>query len=255
MPTTKRLGAAIAREAQIRKGVMRKLTDAYHGLAHPDLLTGIVGTYKPRADEGEPLPPEGKRVQATVEEMIAKTRDYLVPMIDATAARDYTNASGTANADVVVPGAGVLISKAPVPYLLWLDKHLDELLAFANRMPTLPADSVWDVDEVHRGTYVSNPVVTARQVPLPTVITLSPATEKHPANAQVQIVPTTVGDWTRRKYSGSIPVERKEAIIHRLNQLKEAVAVARAEANGVEAIEPAIGKGLMDYIFAGAPGE
>jgi hypothetical protein len=254
MVTTKRLGAAIAREAQIRKGVMRKLTDAYHGLSHPDLLVGIVGTYKPRADEGEPLPPEGKRVQATVEEMIAKTREHLVEMYNATAARDYTNASGSAHADVVVAGT-VLIPKAPVPYLLWLDKQLDELLAFANRIPTLTADSTWDIDEAHRGTYVSNPVVTARQVPLPTVVTLSPATDKHPANAQVHAIPTTVGDWTRRKYSGGVPVERKETILHRLNQLKEAVAVARAEANGVEAIEPAIGTTVMDFIFAGGPGE
>lgn len=254
MPNTKRLGAVIAREAQVRKAVMRKLTDSYHALAVPDLLGGILGTYEPKdAENGEPLPPEGKRVQATVEEMIAKTREVLGEMYDATAARDYTNCSGTAFADVVVDGT-VLIAKAPVPYLLWLDKQLDELTAFANRIPTLSADTTWTTDE-RRGTYVSAPVQTVRQVNLPTVITLSQATEKHAANAQLQMVPTTVGTWTRRKYSGAVPVERKEAILHRLNQLKEAVAVARAQANGTDAVEPEIGKGLMDFVFAGAPGE
>lgn len=232
---------------------MRKLTDAYHALGHPDLLEGLLGTYRSKDDEGEQLPPEGKRVQATAEEMIAATREILGEMYDATAARDYTNSTEAARADVTVDGQ-VLVAAAPMPYLLWLDRQLDELLAFTNRIPTLSPSTTWELDE-RRGVYVSAPVDSARQINLPTVITLSPATEKHAANAQLQLVPTVVGFWTRRKYSGAVPVERKQAILHRLNQLKVAVATARAEVNGTEAQAPEVGKNLMDFVFAGSPGE
>lgn len=244
----KRLGAAIAREIQIRKDIMRKLTDAYHALKVPDLLDGILGTYQPRDEEnGEKLPPEGKRVQATVEEMIVATREGLVEMYDATATRDYSNASSAARADVVVDGQ-ILVAGAPMPYLLWLEKQLDELKAFATRVPTLSASTTWTMDE-DRGVYVSEAVKTARSVPLPTVITLSPATDKHPANAQLASVPTVVGEWTRRKYSGNVPVERRQLILRRINQLKIAVAVARAEINATEIEEIKVGAQVMDFIF------
>lgn len=244
----KRLGAAIAREIQIRKDIMRKLTDAYHALKVPDLLDGILGTYQPRDEEnGEKLPPEGKRVQATVEEMIVATREGLVEMYDATATRDYSNASAAARADVIVDGE-TLIAKAPMPYLLWLEKQLDELKAFATRMPTLSASTEWRRSE-GRGVYESLPVRTARSVPLPTVITLSPATDKHPANAQLASVPTVVGEWTRYKYSGNVPVERRELILRRINLLKVAVAVARAEINATEIEERQVGETVMDFIF------
>lgn len=247
MPGTARLGQKIAIEAQIRKDSMRRLTEAYHALSKPDLLDGIHGTYEPRDDLGDRLPPEGKRVQATVEEMVTKTHEVLVEMYNATAARDFTNATEGARADVVVDGAA-LIEKAPVPYLLWLDKQLDELKAFANRMPTLSPSTTW-TPTGERGVFVSEAVVVSRSVPKPTVIELSPATDKFPANARLEVVPTVVGDWTRRKYSGAVPVERKEKILNRIHAMKVAVAAAKAEANQAEAVTPDVGARVMDYLF------
>lgn len=243
----KYLGQVVAIEADVRKAAKRTLTDAYHALSKPDLLGGISGTYEPAVDGGEQLPEEGTRVQATVEEMIVTTRDVLVSMFDATAARDFTNASGGAKADIVV-GDQTLVVGAPVPYILWLDRQLDDLTAFVTRIPTHSASTTWELAE-QRGVYKSEPVRTARAVQQHKVITLADATQYHPAQAQVVAEQVTVGTWTRIKYTGSVPVSRREEILRRIATLRAALHTAREQANRVEADEPPVGARVLGYLF------
>lgn len=244
----KYLGQVVAIEADVRKATMRKLTDAYHALDKPALMEGLVGEYKAFADEGgEELPPETQRVQATVEEMVEATRDALAHLFDVTAARDYTNCSGTAKADVAV-GEQVLIEDAPVPYLLWLDKQLDNLHAFVTRMPTLSPSTEWTMAE-GRGVYGSTAVKTIRQIQQHKVITLAAATDKHQAQCQVVAEQVPVGTWTRIKFSGAVPVSRRETLLRRIATLKGAVHAAREQAKRVEVVEPTIGKRVLGYLF------
>jgi hypothetical protein len=243
----KYLGQVVAIEADIRKASARKLTDAYHALDKPALLEGLTGDYEPAVDGGEQLPSEGTRVQATVEEMIEATRETLAQLYDITAARDFTNSSGTAKADVIV-GDQTLIADVPVPYLLWLDRQLDDLHAFVTRIPTHSPSTLWTMSEA-RGVYASTPVKTARQVQQHKVITLAPATDKHQAQAQVVAEQVTAGTWTRIKFSGAAPVSRRETLLRRIATLRAAVHAAREQANRVEAIEPAVGTRVLGYLF------
>jgi hypothetical protein len=248
MPATKKyLGQVIAIEADIRKSTMRELTDAYHALDKPALLEGLQGDYEPLVEEGERLPSESQRVQATVNEMLSATKTSLAKLFDITAARDFTNAFGNAKADVVV-GDQVLVKDAPVPYLLWLDRKLDELQAFALRIPTLPPSTTWTLAE-ERGVYKSAEVKTLRQVQQPKVVTLAAATDKHPAQVQLFPEQVGVGTWTRVKYSGAVPVDQRARILQRIATLREAVHTARGQANRTEAVEPQIGAALLSYLF------
>lgn len=243
----KYLGQIVAIEADVRKASARKLTDAYHALDKPALLEGLAGHYEPAVDNGEQLPSEGTRVQATVEEMIEATRETLANLFDVTAARDFTNSSGTAKADIVV-GEQTIVEDAPVPYILWLDRQLDDLQAFVTRIPTHSPSTLWDLAEA-RGVYASTPVKTARQVQQHKVITLAPATDKHQAQAQVVAEQVTAGTWTRIKYSGAVPVARRETLLRRIATLRASVHAAREQANRVEAIEPTVGARVLSYLF------
>jgi hypothetical protein len=248
MPSNPRyLGQVVAIEADVRKSTMRELTDAYHALDKPALLEGLQGDYEPHAEEGERLPSESQRVQATVNEMLAATKTSLTKLFDVTAARDFTNASGAAKADVVV-GDQVLIPGAPVPYLLWLDRKLDELQAFALRIPTLPPSTTWSLAE-DRGVYRSAEVKTVRQVQQPKVVTLAAATDKHPAQVQLFPEQVGVGTWTRVKFSGAVPVDQRARILQRIAILRAAVHAAREQANRVQAEEPQVGARVLSYLF------
>lgn len=247
-PAKKHLSQVVAIETDVRKSTERTLTGAYHALDKPALMEGMTGTYQPNSDEGDQLPDEAQRVQATVEEMIVTARGALAELFDVTAARDYSNALPDAVADVAV-GDRVLVKAAPVPYLLWLDRQLDHLNAFAVRIPTHSAATEWELAEADRGIYKSKPVRTARQVQEHKVLELTKATDKH--QAQVQVVPDNVikGYWTRVRFTGAVPVSRRETILQRIKTLREAVHAARENAKRAEAAEPKLGADVMSYIF------
>jgi hypothetical protein len=181
----KYLGQIAAIQKDVQKATMRQLTDAHHALQKPAMLEGLSREYQPRFEDGEQLPAEQQRVQATVKEMIDATRDALARMFDATAARDYTNGPGgpaTAVADVKVDG-DVLVPKAPVHYLLYLEKQLDDLETFARKLPTHDPATDWAL-ESPRGVWKAVPVQTTRVVQVPRANVIVPPTAQHPAQVQ-----------------------------------------------------------------------
>jgi hypothetical protein len=248
MPT-RRLNQVLAIEKDIRQATMRKLTDAHHALQRPGMLEGIDKTYRPRDDDGVQLPPELGRVQATVTEMIEATREALVDLFDVTAARDFSNGPGDSGAvaDVVV-GDQVLIEKAPVAYLLWLERQLDNLHTFATKLPVHDPSTRWTLRDP-RGVYQSEPVQTTRTEKQLRSIELSPATKEHKAQVHPYEEHVVVGFWTTVKLTGSIPIAERAALVQRIDRLRQAVHSARETANSVEAADPAPGTRLVSYIF------
>ncbi len=244
----KYLGQVLAIDADIRKTTARVLLGVCETLDNPTRLEGLTGEYTPKDDEGEPLPPEDQRVQATVTEMIHTLREPLAALYNIAAARDFTNGSGRAAADIVLDDGDVLVSGAPVPYLLWLVKQLDDLQTLVSRLPTHSPNTVWKLVE-GRGVYQSLPEMRVRSVQQHEVIKIAEATSHHPAQAQVVGKSVNVGTWTRFKYSGGLPVAQKEQILRRIASLRTAVEAARAVANRTEADEPLVGERLLSYVF------
>jgi hypothetical protein len=249
---TKYLGQAVAILKDVSTATKRELTDAHHALQKPDMLTGISREYFPVDEEnGERFPSESKRVHVTVEEMVRATTRHLARLFDATAVRDFTNGPSNgdgATADVVVDG-NVLVEHAPVPYLLWLERQLDDLHKFATSLPTLDSAMTWELDDPVRGVYRSEVIETVRQVQQPRAHVLYEATEKHPAQVQAYQENVVVGKWRTVRYSGATTEQRRSEIVDRVRTVQRAVHEAREQANRTEVVQPEVGRRVLDFVF------
>lgn len=247
---TKYLNAVLGAEQNLRPRVHREISELYKQLSVAELFVGRISTYEPLDEvNGEQLPDDYQRVQLTAVEVWGRVRELLVELFDVTAARDFTNGDGVdAVADIVV-GGNVLVADAPAPYLIWLDRQLDNVKNMVDRMPTLPATSEWTIDDSVRGVYISAEARTRREIQQwKSIVTLQP-TDRHPGQTHVYQEASGVGWWTKRLYSGAMQVEDKAQLMQRVLTLQNAVDSARQAANRVEAKDPKPGSKLVSYVF------
>ena len=95
------------------------ITALYHTAQKEALFCGLSKSYRPKDEEGERLPGESQKVQATVGSLVADFRSTLTELWDVVATQELSNT--TAKADIVVDGATVL-RDVPVTMLLFLEK-------------------------------------------------------------------------------------------------------------------------------------
>jgi hypothetical protein len=244
MPT--RLNQIIAVEKGVKSRSHQELTEAHHQLQKPTQLAGISRVYRPKDEEGEPLPPESTRVQARAEDVIRRTADILAELFDVTATKDWTNCK--ARADVAVDGK-VLLKQAPVTYLLFLEKQLVDLHTFIKKLPVLDPSESWTFDS-SADCFATEPVQTVRTKKVPRNHVKAEATEKHPAQVEVYHEDVTVGFWKTVKFSGALPARRVNELLERLQKLQQAVKFAREEANNTEIDEQKVGRAVLQYLFS-----
>lgn len=240
-----RLNQIIAIEKDNRTRAEQIAFAAYKQLAKPEPLTGIIKTYLPRDEQGEQLPSQGTRVQATVEETLQELSIITARFLDLLGSKERTNQEAVA--DVILDGT-VFIPNAPVTFLLALERILSEELVQAKKLPVLPLEFEW-ADYDGAGVYQTPPIVTVRSKKVPKNHVKAPATDKHPAQVEVYYEDVAVGDWTTRHFSGMIPIARKHQIIDRITSLLEAVKQAREEANTTEVVDFKTGAAVFSYIY------
>src|SRR5947209_11072736 len=97
-----KLNQIIAIQAAKKAQAKETLTEAYHQIKKPDLLSGLVRSYQPRDEGGEPQPEERKHVQVKCKDLIGRVTRDLVEMFDVVATQDWANSQ--ARADVAVDG-------------------------------------------------------------------------------------------------------------------------------------------------------
>ena len=158
-----RLNQIIAVEKGVKSRSFQALPEARHQLQKSALLAGIARTYRPKDEEGEPLPPESTKVQVKADEVIRETSGILTRLFDVTATKDWANC--TAKADVVLDGAP-LLRDVPVSYLLFLEKQLTDLLTFVRKLPVLDAAESWTYD-ASADCYATEPTQTTRTKKIP----------------------------------------------------------------------------------------
>ena len=209
------------------------------------LMNGFHRVYHPKDDEGESLPPESQKVQFRYKEVIEQQNGRLAELFDATATRDWTNCE--ANADVVVEGE-VFLEGAPVHYLLYLEKQLDDQRTFVSKMVELDPGENWAWDE-NSGQFKSDVVAQTKKAKKKRAIVMYDATVEHPAQTQLIDDEVIVGTWKKTKFSGAIPGPEKKRILARIQTLTDAVKFAREKANSTEALPMKVGKKVLDYLF------
>jgi hypothetical protein len=222
------------------------LTKAHH--IKVELITGLTRKYEPKDAEGDPLAPDIKRVQTTVPDVLKTISDEMIRTLDAVRTLDEGNTR--ARADVVVQGKTIL-SAVPVGHLLYLESRLDDLGTFIDGLPTLDPAEEWRPSE-SPGIYRTDPTQSYRMAKVFKNHPVAPATEKHPAQVQVYQVDEVIGTFTSVKSSGAIPQATKSAMAQRVKQLRDAVKMAREEANATEVDQYNEGESILNFVFGSA---
>lgn len=240
------LNQIIAIEKGIKGDAYSELTAINKIAQKPDSFYGIARAYEPLDDDGEKLPSESKRVQVTAVDLLGRAARSLTDLMRVTARKEWSNA--VAKADVEVDGR-VIVKDAPVTYLLFLEKQLNDLNTFVSNLPTLDTGTSWTRDP-NSGLYRSSEVRTSRSKKLQKALVLYQATPEHPAQTQLVTEDILVGYWATVALSGAIPPTVKEALLSRIGKLRIAVKMAREKANSVDEVEsPDVGEAVFQYVL------
>ena len=148
-----KLNQVIAVVAAKKKLALEAITNAYHVIQKPPLFDGITRVYTPRDEEGERLPPESKRPQNTVNDLIASVCPAIADMFDTVLTQDIANQEAACS--VVVDGR-VIAPDVPVTHLLFLEKQLTDMTTFVSKLPVLDPADTWTWDDA-ANSFMSNP--------------------------------------------------------------------------------------------------
>ena len=242
-----RLSQIIATEKQIKSRVNSDGAELHKINQKPDLFNGMNRVYERKDEDGEDLPGEQKLVQQRASENLNQWSKMWAELLDVVACKDWGNLQ--ARTDLEVDGE-VLVKDAPVVYLIWLEKQLDDYRTFVDNLPVLDLGKAWKHDPAS-GLSVTEPVRTARQKKVPRVLLKVEASENHPAQAEVVHDDVLVGYWSNISTSGALPESRRRQLLERIDNLRKAVKQAREEANSVKVDQIAVGTAITNWILKG----
>jgi hypothetical protein len=215
-----------------------------------DPLTGISRTYESRQGaDGDQLPPEQRKVQTTIAELLKIMREQLTRLFDLKFTREFANCS--ARADVIVDGVP-MIRDAPAGYLLFLENEITSLIAkVIDKLPVLNPAEEWRNDDpaLPAGVWRTAAKQTERTKKVPQVQVLYEATPQHPAQVRPYETDVIEGYWTQIRFSGQLPVREVQAMRARAVKLLEAVRYAREHANELEVTNRMAGEAVLGYVF------
>jgi len=242
-----KLNQIIAIEKGVKSRVYGELTEINKALQKPDLFNGFSKIYQKIGEDDEELPAERKKVQAEVPVVFKRVEKLMGELMKITARKDWSNTN--AKASVRVNGVA-LLEEVPVTYLLFLEKQLTDLRTMIGNLPVLDDSENWTKD-VNSGLYRAEETKTHRTKKVQKPIVLFPATAEHPAQTQLITQDVIAGHWTNVKQSGALPRPEKEKLLTRVDQLLQAIKVAREEANNAEEIvSPDVGQAIFNFLFA-----
>jgi hypothetical protein len=240
-----KLNQIVAIEKGVKSRVYSEITMLHKSNQKVELFNGFTKNYKPKEDGGETFPPENKKVQLFASEVLGEFSKALTELLDITAAKDWANCKAVA--DVVVEGE-TLIKDAPTPYLLFLEKQINDIRTYIETLPILDTSEEW-MEDVNSGLYKTSAVTSHRTKKIQKAIVLYEATEKHPAQTQLITEDVTVGHWNVVKHSGAIPLPKKKQMLDKLEKLAKAVKYSREKANSIEAESIQIGAKIFKYLL------
>lgn len=241
-----KLNQIIAIEKGIKSKAYSDMSELYKLAQKPELFNGMSKVYEKKDESSEDLPAEKNRVQYTVVDTLKAVERGLTELIDITARKDFTNCE--AKADVVVNGK-VLVTKAPVSFLLFLEKQLTDLRTFASKLPVLDEAYSWTLDQDAQ-LYKSEVVKTHRTKKVQKAIVLYPHSTEHPAQTQLITEDNLVGYWNQIKMSGAISALDKGQLVDRIDILLNSVKEARELANVQDEVTvQAVAGNIFDFLL------
>jgi hypothetical protein len=249
MPT--RLHQILALEKTAKATTEGAVTRAYHDAQKTALFNGLTRVYTASdADDQERLPPERKMVQLTAAEVLGRAAQAWTRQANVVATKDATNQ--TAKASVML-GGQVLVVDVPVSTLLYLEKMLVNVAEMVKKLPVLDPEVEWGTaPDSATGQWRSKPEQTVRTKKVPKSFVKAWPTKEHP-NIVPQVETYTedkiVGTWQKTLLSGALPAARKADMLSRVQELQEAVKVAREYANQAVVVPGAVGEPIFDFVL------
>lgn len=206
---------------------------------------GMVKRYVAMEEDSEQIPDEVKGIVTTVKQKLDETLADVIQGLDAVISKEETNCSNVAKAELLVNGESLGTFSATS--LLALESQLSKVRELYAEIPVLDPTNKWIFD-AQEGVYKTEPEVKFRSVKRPKVIVKYEATKEHPAQTELLYLDFQIGKYETVYTSGRIPVTQKNELLRRIDNLIEAVKVARSKANSVDVNNIKIGKKLFDFI-------
>lgn len=243
-----RLHQILSLEKSVKGITEGEVTRAYHDAKRVALFNGLSRVYKPRdADDRDVLPPEKKIVQLTAAEVLGRAIGAWVRRSDIIATKDLANQ--IARADIVIDG-NTLMAQVPATTLLYFEKMLVDVRELVSKLPVLDPEVDWGVSPDHAtGLWRSQPEETFRSKKVPKAFVKSAATDKFPAQVDTFTEDIVIGTWERTLMSGALPAPVKADMLARVDELADAVKLAREHANTVDAPQVRVAQALFDHLL------
>jgi len=241
-----KLNQVIAVEKGIKARVYAGMTDMNKIVQKGELFNGFNKSYRKLDESGEDLPSESKRVQFSANTVLQAIERGLSELMTVTARKDWTNcvATGTVKVD-----GKEIVKDAPVSYLLFIEKQLNDVRTLLTNLPVLDIAEDWEKD-TNSGLYKTAVTSTHRTKKVQKSLVLLAPTVEHPGQAQLITEDMLVGYWDTVKHSGAMPKPAKEALLQRVEKLAIAVKEAREAANMQDEIEvPKVGTAIFAYLY------
>lgn len=233
-----------------RKATGQKTIESFSGLLNGANFTGMTRRYTPFDDEGQVLPPEDKPIIRSVDEMLSQLRPVWSEMVDAATTMDCTNQQASAN---IVVDDQTLAENVPGTTLIFLEKKSNELINAIKKLPTLDPSFKWTKDHNDK-VYKAEPVETLKTQKVASPVVLYEATDKHPAQVEMQNKDVTVGKWITTAMSKAISQVEKDTMLRKATKLRDAIIFAREKANQQEVQDKTIGNSLFSFVFGDQEG-
>lgn len=240
-----KLNQLIAVLQSVKANANKGKTEVYQLCQKSGLFQGLSRTYQSREEDGFIYPPESQKLTLKADDLIEKFRQTSAEFLDLAATQDYANTE--ARASVTVDGQ-IIIADVPVSYLLFLEKQLQDVKTFIASLPVLSIDKEWQNDP-NRGCYVTNPKETVKTKRIIDFVVAYEATEHHPAQIKEVSKDVVEGTWSLIEFSGSLPQERVNLMLRKVDMLQKAVIQAREEANSREVEQRQVSSAIFGYLF------
>lgn len=225
--------------------ITKEVTTLFHEVKKDSLFDGLVRVYQAKDEDGESLPREEKKPQLHHKSMMEVAKQKWSELWDLVATQDKGNQE--AKADIAVNGT-LILKDIPVTTLLFLEKQLNDLETFMTSMPTPDPGHDWIFDP-NTDQLKSNTTETVRTKKVPRNHVKAPATDKHPAQVEVYMEDVPVGRWALTLFTGRLPAQAKAKTLSRIKALKDAVKLAREEANSIKVTPQKISDQIFSFIL------
>lgn len=233
--------------------VRTELTGTFTAKSH--LFRKKITTFQPIAENSQPVTEAQSDINTTLSKELEWVSAFLTKAIDSGYQIDMGNTQ--VKADLIITDKDgkeqVLATGVPATFLLQLEKHLVNVRDMAATIPTLDPAQGFELDKAAgKGIYRAREVKKTRTKKDKKVLTLYPATDKHPAQVQAFDEDVVTGNILEQEWSALTTPSIKSEILARCDMMIQAVKKARSRANSTDLDVSAhkIGEKLLKYVFA-----